>query len=258
MFSQSQKNNSALELDRRHHATRGYTLVEVLIGTALALMVMLAGATLYGTGFALAAKSGAQIASAESASAALNHTCEDTREAFAFALPDDASGFTPPQSYSVSQFETTVSGNNIDTGIELEYGNPMNVSVLTSSGSTAVLTNQPTDQTTSQTLWIYRADSNGLPNASSGQYLWIYGQEFGATVNRPLSRLFDTSLAASSLANAVAFSRPLDNASPQAIIPYEVQMQIVSGYYSPTGGTQTSVNGGTQFVSECVLQRNHG
>jgi hypothetical protein len=229
-----------------------------MLGIALAVMLMLVGVTLFGMSIGLSAKSGAQVASSESAEVAVNHIGEDTREAYTFALPDDSTGFTPPSTYSAGQFETTFSGSNIDTGIELEYGNTMSVSVLNSTGATTLLSTQPTDQTASNNLWIYRADYGGVPDASSGQYLWLYGKEYGHSVNRPLCRLFDTAAAATAMPNAVTFSRPLDNGSPQAVIPYDVQISVTSGFYSPVSGTQTSVNGGTQHVSLCVLLRNHG
>ena len=57
------------------------------------------------------------------------------------------------------------------------------------------------------------------------------------------------------------FVRPTNGATQPLVLPYEVEAKIISSYYSPIGGQQTSeaTNGTNQTAlsGKCVLMRDH-
>jgi len=236
----------------------GFTLVEVAIAVILGSLVFIGVVTMYMSACGIAMRTNAQVAAANTAGQAMEKTLGDIREAYTFALPDDASGFTPPSGDTVSQFETTYESASIDTGIEITFMAAGSQSFLNSAGTSVAASPGPYSGAGVNNLWIYRADSNGAPDASAGQYLWAYGSEEGNTINRSIGKLCDTAAGAAALPNAVQIWRPVDSANPPTVVPYQVEMRIVSSYYSYVNGSQSSESSGTSMLTgKVALMRNH-
>ena len=221
-----------------------------------ASLILLACTNMFVSAVNIAAKSEAQVAVQTNAQNALRRVMADTREAYGFALPTDATGFTPPESYAASQFEETISGSTVCTGVELTYGSSMPLTVDLSTGSTSSLAVTPYNQNATNNLWIYRADSNGTPDATAGQYLWIYGTEYGQSVNAAVTKIADNSADAIATPTAFEASRPTDSVG--TAIPFQVEYQVIASYYGSTTGVQTNTNRSTTLTGECTLLRNHG
>ena len=236
----------------------GFTLIEVCISIGLLSLIFVGVVVLFVMACATAMRSDAQVNAANEVGRAMERVVGDTREAYAIALPDDSSGFTPPLSYTASQFETTFNSTSIDTCIEITFAPQVSVSVLNSAGNTITPSPAPYSGIGSSNLWIYRANSNGAPNAASGQYLWAYGTEEGQTVNNSIVRLCDTATNAAALPNAVQIVRPMNSATPAAPIPYQVEFRFISSYYGYINGSESSETSGTTMLTgKVALVRNH-
>lgn len=228
----------------------GFTIIEVSIALVLVSLIMLCVMSLFeAMGTTVVSSTATMFANADS-SKAMQHIIGDAREASTVALPDDASTtFAPFGNTQFTNFETTFSGSNVDTGIEITYpaGATAPTVALSSGTKTIAIYNR---QVCGALLFIYRADPNGTPDPAAGSCLWEYGVDNGNQVNQALI----SSIAM--VPNAVQFSRPL---LENTIQTYAVEIKIISGYYSPTYGTNTneSTNGqvATTLTGKCVLLR---
>jgi len=235
-----------------------FTLIEASVSLGLVSLMFLGVIILFVTASGIAIRSNAQVSAANSVGRAMERVIGDTREAYTFALPDDASGFTPPLSYAASQFETTYNSASIDTGIEITFAPMAAITVLNTAGNTLSVTPGPYSGTGVNNLWVYRADSNGTPDAAAGQYLWAYGSEEGQSVNNAIVRLCDTATNAAALPNAVQIVRVMNTGSPPAPIPYQVEFRLISSYYGYVNGSQSSESSGTTMLTgKVALVRNH-
>jgi Tfp pilus assembly protein PilW len=201
-------------------------------------------------------------ASADGANA-LSTITENMREALFATLPDDTTGaFVPPNSYTTSQFEAIAGAYTIDTCIAVTFPNASPISCVGASGNTLTpngynlsVTASPTPP--AQTLYIYRSNGTGTPNATSGNYLWEYGvNDLGVSVNQAICKTIDPAAP-----DSVQFMRPVNNAN--APIPYEVQARIVSAYFSPQAAYATATNESsaqyqvTSLTGKCTMMRDH-
>ena len=241
----------------KRRGQRGLTLIEVIIGTALTLLLLFGALNVYVAGAQLSLNTAASCYAATDGANSVQHIVRDTEEARWLALPG-TTGWTSPANAPLSAFQTTDNGAVISTGVELMLPATASVSVQSRSGAalsvSPALYDRSQDAAPSSPLWIYRADSNGTPNGAAGAYVWLYGTEHGQSVNQALvSSLSPTA------ANAVKFSRPTA-ASAQAL-PYQLQISLVSAYYSPLRQAQTSEINSTALeeyaTGKCVLLRNH-
>lgn len=236
---------------------RGLTLLEVIVGTALTLLLLFGALDVYVAGAQLSLHTASSCYAVTDGADAVQHIVRDAEEARWLALPG-TTGWSSPAGAPVSAFQTTDSGSTLSTGVELMP--PATAAVSVQNGSGAALSVSPTpynrdqDAAPPSPLWIYRADSGGTPDAAAGTYVWLYGTEHGQPVNKALvSSLSPTT------ANAVQFSRPT-SAAFQAL-PYQLQISLVSTYYSPLRQAQTSeINSTAQeerVAGKCALLRDH-
>ncbi len=241
----------------RRKSQQGLTLIEVTIATALTLLLFFGALDLYLASARLSLNTASACYAITDGANAVQHTIRDTEEARWLALPGE-NGWTSPGGAPAGAFQTTDGGTTIATGVQLVSPATAVVSVQSRSGS--VLSVAPSlydrtqDAAPASPLWIYRANRDGTPNAAAGACLWIYGTERGQLVSKALiSSLSPT------LANAVKFARPQTTAS--ARLPYQLQISLVSTYYSPLQQAQTSeINATAQetyVVGKCVLLRDH-
>ena len=241
---------------------RGMTLVETIFGVVIASLLMLGTLNLYMTSATTTLTVGAQIAAGQDASNAVQQIIQATREAQSFSLPNElpsaGGAFVVPTGFTAGSLQTTLNGENIYTALEIVQPPTMAVTVANGAGLALAVAPAPLnrDGTSAATLLFYRADAGGVADAAAGQYLWAYSvQDGGASVNRAICKSVDTNTP-----NAVQFVRPYVG-SPAVPQPYDVEVKVVSGYYSLTNGQQTSeeTNGSntSQISGKCVLMRDH-
>ncbi len=237
-------------------ARRGFTLVEVIVGGSLTLLLFLGAVDLYVASAQITVQSGAACYATTDAANAVQHIARDVEEAHWLALPEDA-WWTSPGGQAPGAFQTTAGGSLLDTGVELV--SPASGSPSVAGGNGSLLMPPAYDRSATSSpasvLWIYRANSDGTPNAASGGYLWLSGAELG----QPVGRALLASLSPAS-AGAVQFQRPADSSGAQQF-PYQLEVRLVSAYYSSLRGTQTSeMTAGSQqvpVIGKCVLSRDH-
>ncbi|MGI4787839.1 MAG: PilW family protein [Janthinobacterium lividum] len=244
-------------MTRNKKSRGGFTLLEVIIATALTLLLFFGALNVYVAAAQMTVSTSASCYAITDGANAVQHTVRDSEEARWLALPG-GTGWTSPGSAPVSAFQTTDSGALINTGVQLVYPAAAVVSVQNRSGGSLTVTPFPYDRSQDlapmRPLYIYRSNSDGTPNAASGMCLWMYGTEQGQSVNKALLSSLNASQA-----NAVSFSRPLTTTS--VMLPYQLQINLVSTYYSPLKQAQTSeINSTSQetyVVGKCVLLRDH-
>jgi type II secretory pathway pseudopilin PulG len=235
----------------------GYSLPEAMISLAILSLLFVTALTVYVASFKLSMRVQASVSATTDAGLAIERIMNDVREAAWIDLPDDPSSqFTAPPGVTSSSFSTTYLGNTVDTAVEIVYQSTSSVTV--SSGTNTTVSDTIDDRngiSSTQILWIYRSDASGTPNAAGG-YLWINGSENGTTVDQAIMKSVDPTSS-----GAVQFSRPYNAASSPSALPYQLQAKIVSSYYSPVNGNQTSesTNGtqATDLAGRCVEMRNH-
>ena len=262
----------------------GFTMVEALLSISLMGLLGSGAVSLFLAATRLSLKAGAQTSAGLEAANALQYVIEQTREAQSFALPNELTGsggaFIVPGGRSAADFQTTLtstidgvtSTENIYAAMELALPPGQTVTVKDTSGSDKAVAdssgNTPIDRTgnSTSTLLIYRGDPDGTPDpdptgsavVNAGTYLWLYTMPsnniFDIVAHPP--RALCKSIAVSP--NAVQFVRPFLNG---AETPYQVQIKIISGYYSAINGTQTNeaTDGSqvSQLSGKCALMRNH-
>lgn len=240
---------------RSRRRNQGYSLVETLISMAILSMLFLTAMTLYIASFKLSLRVQASESATSDAGLATERVMNDVREAAWIDLPSDSdSQFTAPPGVTSSAFSTTYGGSAINTAVEVILP-PMSSATVSTGVNTTVgdTVNQRNAQSSTSTLWFYRSDGSGNPNTAGG-YLWMVGTENGETVNQAIMKSIDTTSG-----GAVQFSRPVNTSTVS--LPYQLQAKIVSSYYSPVNGTQTSeTTNGTQLTDlagRCVEMRDH-
>ena len=226
----------------------------MIVGTALTLLLFFGALDVYVAAAHLSVHTASSCYAVTDAANVVQRVVRDAEEARWLALPGTY-GWTSPGGAPLNAFQTTDGGAVISTGVQLVFPTTAAVTVQARNGTALAVSPAPYDrsQDAPNSLWIYRSDGGGTPNAASGTYLWMYGTEQGQAVNRAL-----VSSLSPSLADAVQFSRPLP--APQTL-PYQLEISLVSTYYSPLRQAQTSeIDSTTQetyVVGKCVLLRDH-
>jgi hypothetical protein len=243
---------------QKHEKVQGFTLVEVTVATGLTLLLFFAALTVYVAATRLTVSNGAACYAATDAANVVQHTVEDAEEASWIALPGDP-GWTSPGTAPASAFQTIDKGTALFTGVELVFPATAAVTVQDAGGAALTVSPVPYNRSLSPSpspLWIYRADSDGTPDAALGKYLWLMGTERGQAVSKALTGSLN-----SQFLNAVQFSRPVTASGPPQALPYQLQIKLVSTYYSSFAQAQTSeLTTGSQeavVVGKCVLLRDH-
>jgi type II secretory pathway pseudopilin PulG len=277
--------------NRKRSRRSGFTLFEILVAMPLVLLLILGTMGIYITATKTFAKTSAAVYSSMDASNAIQHVIDLTREAQSYALSTENT-FTLPSGYTLASLSTSYNGETINAAMELvmpptvtasevgyQAGNPTQVSVMNSSGSSVTLSPSPyyANGSSVQTYLIYRGDANGNadPNPSgqtttagfstwlsaqairptAGTYLWQYNVQTGS-----LTALCK-SVALSP--DAVQFVRPTSTPGVNGGVPepYEVEVKVVSSYYSPiNGNVSDEESGGAEASSldgKCVYMRDH-
>lgn len=226
-------------------------MVEVMISLIMVTLILLCVMGMFeAMGVATVSSTATEYAGAD-ANEAMQHIISDAREAEEIGLPDDNdTAFVPFNGYALTNFETTYEGNNVDTGIELiAPAGGTSPTVYNASGASDTIPIYDRT-TTGNPLYIYRSDSNGTPDPSAGTCLWLYGTDSGISVNQALITSVSTA------PNAIEFARPILQGTVQT---YDIEIKLISGYYSPTYGSNTneSTNGKlvTALTGKCVLLR---
>lgn len=256
------KHRRLLRADQKRR--RGLSLVEVMFGMILASLLMGGTMDLFMNAARSTLKVNAQTSASQDASNAVQQIILTTREAWAFALPNEQApngSWASVTGFSDSSLSNTYNGENINTGIEIFQAGTQTVSVQNSANQTIAVSPPPLyrDGPATTTLLIYRGDSNQSADSTAGTYLWEYNVQ--ANTYLALCKSVDPNTP-----NAVQFVRPVvligqsqQQATPQ---PYDLEVKIVSSYYSLVNGRQTSEesNGSdtSQISGKCVLMRDYG
>lgn len=266
----------------------GFSLLEMGIAVTLMAMIFVGTWTLYLSMAQTAVRSQSEVFASQSAANALQFMIEQTRESWDFLLPGEShtygssggatatftgiSGYTATSNYQTTY---TYNGNSqtINTAVELvmPVNNSGDIVFNGSSGTATQYTLGPSStygalysvggSSPGNGILFYRSNGSGVPQPSTGQYLWMYSLwDSGATYNKRVVQLFDTSAAASAVPNAVQFDRPY-LAGSNLTLPFELEMKLIAGNYSPINGVQTNENAGgtdaTALTGKCVLMRDH-
>ncbi len=275
----------------KHYASKnmrrqqGFTLVEAMVALGIMMVLMLGTMDLFIGSLRLASRSTAEVFASQDAARSLRHIIDDTREALWFALPDanDANDLsnsgtlyfteelatvTGMSSYTTANFisHDSTSSNFCDTGMFIAFpaADSSEGVILTSSATQSLSTASNKYNLYNRTspfgsyLFLYRANSNGTPNALTGTCLWEVGTDNGATVNQAIITSVNSSW------DAIQFLRPWNttNNTGTPNIPYEAEIKITSGYFSIINGVQTNESTGgadkntTQLVGKCIAMRN--
>ncbi|BDI32333.1 hypothetical protein CCAX7_43840 [Capsulimonas corticalis] len=232
--------------------SRGFTLVEIMIGMGVFSLLMLGVMSLFITMLRLCASVNGASSSSLDAARGIQSVSDDLREARSFALMDGGT-------YGTTYDAVDSTGNYVAvTGIHIVMpaANSSTSVKLTSGGSAQALTGGTSlwdVKNDGVSLNYYRSNTNGTPNPNTGTCLWENGIDQGQAVNRAIIK------SVAPLPNAVQFIQPY---MPDGVTPIanEVKIKIVSSYYDPIHGYTSSdaANGNvTQLTGECVYLRDH-
>ena len=234
----------------------------------------------------------AQIYATNDAANSIQKVIAQLREAQLFALPVSAqtgqaeTGWIMLAGTNQAQFNTTYNTEQINTAIELTAPPALTASangytqagvtqiqIQNASAGTISIPSQPyqADGGSTSGVLIYRGDPNGTPDpdptgsavAGAGTYLWQYTIPANGTLTLdiadPNPLLRNPVVLCKSVAtapNAVQFVRPVYQGVAE---DWQVEVKIISGYYSPINGTET-IEGGSgvsQLSGKCVYMRDH-
>ncbi len=269
---------------------RGFGLLESLICISLMALMFLGAMTLVLDSARSTVRTQAQVYSTAEAANAIQQVVGQLHEASGFALPTSAAAGQPESTWqgtgtvSMDRFSTTLNGETINTAIEIfmppvlsPTENGYTASPL--PGGITVRRLAPNQYWQAGTAaWpasgaplnnlrkgglgvgpvalIYRGNRDGTANADSGTYLWQYdvtkaGGVFDPVQFPPVALCKSVGTAP----NAVQFVRP--SVSQQT----QVEVKIISSYYSAINGQQTNEQGSgassSALVGKCVYMRDH-
>jgi prepilin-type N-terminal cleavage/methylation domain-containing protein len=287
--SHSRESHSHVCFQRRQQ--RGFGLLESLIAISIMALLFLGAMTLLISTSRTAVRTQAQVYAVADSANSIQNVIGQLREASGFTLPTSntantaETGWIQPSGIAQNQFWTTLNGATINTAIEISApplltpaGNGYTatvsaIQVLSTTGGTwasngANWSAPPFDVSgtgTAVTL-IYRGDPDGTPdadptnnpNVGAGTYLWQYtlpaNNSFNLTAYPPTILCKSVGTAP----NAVQFVRPSYGLNTD---PSQLEVKVISSYYSPINGQQTSEEGNgassSQLVGKCVYMRDH-
>lgn len=275
---------------------RGFTLLEMMIAVSLMGMLFIGVMNLFIAATRTTIRTQAQIYATNDAANSIQNVVGQLREAQSFALPTGSvamqaeEGWIPLTGVTLDKFSTTFGTETIDTGLQLKSPPALNgpangyiaasgAQIQVQNASTSIaIPSQPYEATaggSSKAVLIYRGDPDGTPDANpgtstvakAGTYLWQYtipaDQTFTllsvADPNPQIRNPVVICKSVSTAPNAVQFVRPVYGTSPAVPQKWQVEIKIISGYYSPINGTQTMEggNGVSQLSGKCVYMRDH-
>lgn len=276
---------------RRVSAQRGFSLLESLFAISLLGLLFLGAMDLIIASTRTTVRTQAQIYASSDASNTIRNIIGQLREAQSFVLPISTTsgtaetGWVTPTNTALSQFNTTDSSQPISTALEIAAppalvpsANGYNAGISTirvqnvAGNSYWSITPYSNVGTSINTSLIYRGDPDGTPDADptgnaktgAGTYLWQYAMpennSFTVTKDAQGNFVNPTPLckSVSVASNAVQFVRPAYNNAPA---PFQAEIKVVSSYYSPINGEQTSEEGSgantSQLIGKCVYMRDH-
>lgn len=270
---------------RRGAQQSGFTLLEMLIAVSLTSILSLGAMDLLINSSRATVRTQAQIFATGDAANSIQQVIAQLREASAFTLPTSSvlnnaeAGWITPTGTSLVLFSTTLNSVPINTAIEITAPpaltpaangykpgvHGIQVQNIAGSGYWSI-SPYNTQGTGSAITLIYRGDPNGTPDPDptgsampgAGTYLWQYtvpsDNSFNITAYPPVALCKSIS----SAPDAVQFVRSVYNAQP---VENQVEVKIISGYYSPINGTQTNEEGNgassSQLTGKCVYMRDH-
>ena len=241
---------------KTHSRKYGFTLVEVIIGGALTLLMFFAAIDVYVASARVATRTSAACASTTDAANTVQRVCQDVQTAHWLALPQE-SVWTSPQGEPPGAFLSSSGGVTVAAGVAFAFPPSASATVQSVSGSPTALStlaDRPAVPQAAVMLWIYRADSDGTPNAQSGQCLWERGTRAGQAVDQAIL----SSLPAT-LPDAVQFGRPTD--STGQALPYQLRFRLLSSVGTAGQGRQTSEMNPdpaqAAAIGKCILLRDH-
>jgi prepilin-type N-terminal cleavage/methylation domain-containing protein len=228
---------------------KGYTLVEVMIAVLLASLIFVTVIMIFTTVTQSTLSTQSELYASSDANTGMQRVIESTHAAGLSALPGET-GFTALSGYTNSAFQTTdSSGSTVYTGLMLTFP-AVNSTSITFPGCTNAVS--VFDRTTAGTTMLYyRSDANGTPDASAGTCLWEYGTMNGTAYNQSLMKSVSATTS-----NSIQFMRPTVS------LQNEIEVKIVSSYYSPINKTASNeaLNGTTTttLTGDAVMTRNSG
>ncbi|MBV9850327.1 MAG: prepilin-type N-terminal cleavage/methylation domain-containing protein [Armatimonadetes bacterium] len=236
---------------------RGFTLVEVLVATVLASLLMMGTMDLYMTSARTTLKVNARVAASQDAANAVQQVIQLTREAQSFSLPSETT-FVVPTGLPAGSYQTSLGGEPIYAALELLQPATTATTVTNTAGVAVPIAPLNRQGAGAARLLFYRADADGTPDANAGKCLWEYSvQDSGASVNRAVCKSIDAGAP-----NAVQFVRPvvmIGSPPTAAAQPHDLEVKVISSYYSLDNGQQTNeeTNGSdtSQLSGKCVLMR---
>jgi type II secretory pathway pseudopilin PulG len=281
-------------IKQRLRSQRGLGLLETLICISIMSLLFLGAMTLIVSASRSTVRTQAQVYSNSDAANAIQNIIGQLREASAFSLPTSNTAGAAESTWNsmgttpLGQFSTTLNGETINTAIEVitpqvltpaENGYTASVSglrVLSQSGGYWQTggANWPASAAPcnvqiaggvglpgSSVVLIYRGDANFTPDAPAGTYLWQYTLPLDSSFNPALYPPTALCKSVSPAPNAVQFVRPYYAGSGQIPEQTQVEVKIISSYYSPINGQQTSEEGNgnssSQLSGKCVFMRDH-
>ena len=281
----------ARRMSRGQRNQGGFTLLEMLIAVSLMALLFLGAMNLVIDSSRTTVRTQAQIFATGDAANSIQTVISQIRQAQGFCLPTSQTagagedGWVTPTGTTLAQFSTTLNGSTVNTAVEITTPPSLtpaennykagisSIQVQLSSGSAVSLdgtgrTSAPYDSQIAGTAvsLIYRGDPDGTPDPdptgsavkNAGTYLWQYTMPADNSFN--LVQYPPTVLckSVSTASNSVQFVRPSYASVPE---PNQLEIKIISGYFSPINGTQTNEEGNgttsSQIVGKCVYMRDH-
>ncbi len=269
----------------------GFTLLEMLVAVSLMALLFLGAMELVIDSSRTTVRAQAQIFATGDAANSIQTVISQIRQAQGFCLPTSQTagagedGWVTPTGTALGQFSTTLNGGTVNSAVEItappaltpaennyKAGIP-SIQVQLSNGSTLSLdgtgrTSPPYDSQVAGTAvsLIYRGDPDGTPDPdptgstvrNAGTYLWQYAMPANGSFNPAQYPPTALCKSVSPAPNSVQFVRPSYANVPE---PNQLEIKIISGYYSPVHATQTSEEGdgttSSQVVGKCVYMRDH-
>ena len=174
----------------------GFTLIEVGLALLIMSMLFLGATDLFLTAARNTASTNARTQTTLDASNGIQYVLMNGREATSYAVPTDA-GWVSPRGTAASY-----QSGAIYAGIEFNYDNRVTTQPILCvtdcvAGTASVPVYDSTQPTTGQTIWVYRADVDGTPDAAAGMYLHATIRPAGAVgsgsdTNYTISRTIET------------------------------------------------------------------
>ena len=267
----------------RSRRRRGYGLLEALICLSIMSLLFLGAMTLIISSGRSTVRTQAQVFATGDAANSIQNIIGQIREASVFCLPTSSAAGTPETHWNMmgmtaatlgSDFSTTLNGETINTGIQIVTppvllpaadgysANVPKVRVTSTTGGYWEVTpynNQLLgDVNASTVLLIYRGDPDTTPDAAAGTYLWQYKIPTTSTFNTALYPPTALCKSVSTAPDAVQFVRPAYGGVAEQS---QLEVKIISSYFSPINGQQTSEEGNgassSQLSGKCVFMRDH-